>query len=510
MADINAGTKAGGDAKAHDLADSSIYIQDGKMLLGKSIEPEFIELRLANRHGLITGATGTGKTVTLQVLAESFSAAGVPVFAADIKGDLSGVAAVGEPKPHLVQRAHDIGMAEYGNTAFPAVFWDIFGQQGHPIRATVQEMGPLLLSRLLELTDVQEGVLNIAFRWAADERAAGNKNMLILDLKDLRAVLDEVGQRGKELQTKYGNVATTSVGAIQRRLLVLEEQGAAAFFGEPALDIDDFIRLAPDGRGVINILAADKLMQTPRLYATFLLWMLASLFEKLPEVGDLPKPKLVFFFDEAHLLFSEAPKALLEKIEQVTRLIRSKGVGVYYVTQNPRDVPDKVSAQLGNRVQHALRAFTPLEQKGIKAAAETFRPNPNLDTARVIQELKVGEALVSTLRNKGEPSMVQRTLIRPPMGRIGPVSPEERRGVIEYSPHFNKYETTLDRESAYEKLQAATQGTDGGGGLFGNILGGLTGSSGGRMGMGEAFTKSLTRTVASSVGRAIVNGIFKK
>jgi DNA helicase HerA-like ATPase len=484
-------------------ADSTVYVQDGKILLGRSVEAEFIDLKLANRHGLVTGATGTGKTVTLQVLAEGFSAAGVPVFAADIKGDLSGVAAVGTPKEPLVKRAAEIGITDYGNTAFPTVFWDIFGEQGHPIRATVQEMGPLLLARLLELSEVQEGVLNIAFRWAADQRAAGNQNMLLLDLKDLREVITEIGNRAAEIRQTYGNVAPQTIGAIQRRLLVLEEQGANIFFGEPALDLNDFIKTAPDGRGIINILSAEKLMHSPRLYATFLLWMLAKLFETLPEIGDPQKPKLVFFFDEAHLLFNEAPKALLEKIEQVTRLIRSKGVGVYYVTQNPRDVPDRVSAQLGNRVQHALRAFTPLEQKGIRAAAETFRPNPNLDTERAIQELKVGEALVSTLRNKGEPSMVQRTLIRPPMGRIGPVSPEERQGVIEYSPHYGKYEQTIDRESAYEMLQKrATSGSDGG--LFGNILGGGEG----RMGAGEAFAKSLTRSVASSIGRAIVGSIL--
>ncbi|MBV1694613.1 MAG: DUF853 domain-containing protein [Hyphomicrobiales bacterium] len=487
-------------------ADSTVYVQDGKILIGRSVEAEYIDLKLANRHGLITGATGTGKTVTLQVLAESFSAAGVPVFAADIKGDLSGIAAVGTPKDALLKRAAEIGMAEYGNTAFPTVFWDIFGEQGHPIRATVQEMGPLLLSRLLELTEAQEGVLNIAFRWAADQRANGNPNMLLLDLRDLREVITEVGNRAAEIRQTYGNVAPQTIGAIQRRLLVLEEQGASIFFGEPALDLTDFIKTAPDGRGIVNILSAEKLMQSPRLYATFLLWMLAKLFETLPEVGDPQKPKLVFFFDEAHLLFSEAPKALLEKIEQVTRLIRSKGVGVYYVTQNPRDVPDRVSAQLGNRVQHALRAFTPLEQKGIRAAAETFRPNPALDTERVIQELKVGEALVSTLRNKGEPSMVQRTLIRPPMGRIGPVSPEERRGVIEYSPHFGKYEEPVDRESAYEALQKRGMSSDGG--VFGNILGGMGGAGGGRMGAGEAFAKSLTRSVASSIGRAIVGSIL--
>ena len=403
------------------MVKSEALMQEGKIFLGRSVEPEYLELKLANRHGLVTGATGTGKTVTLQVLAEGFSDAGVPVFAADIKGDLSGISQPGVKKDGLAKRAKEIGLDDWSNSAYPTVFWDLFGELGHPIRATVQDMGPLLLSRLLELNETQEGVLNIMFRVAADE------DMPLLDLKDLRALANDVGQRGKSLQTKYGNVAGISIGAIQRRLLVLEEQGADNFFGEPALDINDFIRTGPDGRGTINILSADKLMKTPRLYATFLLWMLAQLFDKLPEIGDPEKPKLVFFFDEAHLLFSEAPKALLEQVERVTRLIRSKGVGVYYVTQNPRDVPNNVSAQLGNRVQHALRAFTPLEQKGIRAAAETFRPNPKLDVERVIQELKVGEALVSVLHGGGEPSIVQRTLIRPPSGRIGPVTEAERK-----------------------------------------------------------------------------------
>jgi uncharacterized protein len=335
------------------------------------------------------------------------------------------------------------------------VFWDIFGVDGHPVRATVQEMGPLLLSRLMELTEPQEGVLNIAFRWAADERASGDKNMTILDLKELRAVIDEMGKRSSELRSKYGNVATTTVGVIQRRLLVLEEQGAGKFFGEPALDIMDFLKTTPDGRGFINVLAAEKLMDTPRLYSTFLLWLLTELFEKLPEVGDLDKPKLVFLFDEAHLLFNEAPKAVLEQIERVTRLIRSKGVGVYYVTQSPADVPDRVSAQLGNRIQHALRAFTPKEQKAIRAAAQTFRPNPAIDTERAIQELKVGEALVSLLHGKGEPSMVERTLIRPPMSRVGPLTAEERKAFVDADKdNFSKYGETLDRESAYERLQS--------------------------------------------------------
>lgn len=442
------------------VADPRDYVQDGLILIGCSrsgneLTPECIELALANRHGLVTGATGTGKTVTLQVLAEGFSAAGVPVFAADIKGDLSGIAAKGEPSPKLVERAKEIGLARYGNTSFPTVFWDLFGVDGHPVRATVEEMGPLLLSRLMELTEPQEGVLNIAFRWVGDERAAGDDKMSILDLKDLRSVIDEIGKRAASLRSKYGHVAPATVGVIQRRLLVLEEQGVDKFFGEPALDILDFLKLAEDGRGVINILAAEKLMNTPRLYATFLLWLLTELFDRLPEVGDLDKPKLVFLFDEAHLLFNEAPKAVLEQVERVTRLIRSKGVGVYYVTQSPGDVPDRVSAQLGNRIQHALRAFTPKEQKAIRAAAQTFRPNPAIDTERAIQELKVGEALVSFLHGNGEPSMVERTLIRPPMSRVGPLTPDERRALLEADRgNRKKYGTSLDRESAHERLLA--------------------------------------------------------
>ncbi len=490
------------------MSQSAALLQEGKIFLGKSTAgSECLLLKLANRHGLVTGATGTGKTVSLQVMAEGFSAAGVPVFASDIKGDLSGISAMGEPKDFLVKRAKDIGLEDWANTSFPTVFWDLFGKQGHPIRATVQDMGPLLLSRLLELNETQEGVLNIMFRVAADEK------LPLLDLKDLRAMASDIGQRGKALITKYGNASTVSVGAIQRRLLVLEEQGADNFFGEPALDIKDFIRTAPDGRGVINILAADSLMKTPRLYATFLLWMLAQLFDKLPEVGDPEKPKLVFFFDEAHLLFNEAPKALLDQVERVTRLIRSKGVGVYYVTQNPRDVPNNVSAQLGNRIQHALRAFTPIEQKGIRAAAETFRPNPALDVERVIQELKVGEALVSVLEQGGAPSMVQRTLIRPPSARLGPVSPQERKATVEASPIHGKYEETIDRESAYERLQkkaeeaakAAAEAEESGGSLWDNIGMGGTGR---RQGYGEAFTKSIVRTVAGSIGRAIVGAIL--
>ncbi|HRK19534.1 MAG TPA: DUF853 family protein [Hyphomicrobiaceae bacterium] len=443
-----------------DSIDPRVYVQDGSVLIGisqqgRSIQPEMIELRLANRHGLITGATGTGKTVTLQVIAEGFSAAGVPVFCADIKGDLSGIAAKGTTKPFIADRVKEMGLNTYGHASFPVCFWDIFGQQGHPVRATVQEMGPLLLSRLLELTEPQEGVLNIAFRWAADERADGDENMEIVDLKDLRAVIDEMGKRAGELRSKYGNIAPQTVGVIQRRLLVLEEQGAEKFFGEPALDINDFIRHAADGRGVINVLAADKLMNTPRLYASYLLWMLDELFQKLPEVGDLDKPRLVFLFDEAHLLFNDAPKAVLDQIERVTRLIRSKGVGVYYVTQSPADVPDRISAQLGNRIQHALRAFTPKEQKAIRAAAETFRANPNLDTERAILELRVGEALVSFLHNKGEPSIVQRTLIRPPMSRVGPLTPKERQDLIAADSTMRaRYANPVDRDSAHERLQS--------------------------------------------------------
>ena len=385
--------------------------------------------------------------MTLQILAEGFSQAGVPVFAADVKGDLSGISRPSAPKDFLLKRAAEVALAPYDFAAAPTVFWDLAGEQGHPVRATVTEMGPLLFARLLDLNDTQEGVLTLAFRYADDE------GLLLLDLKDLRALLAEVGENAAALQAKYGLVAKTSVGAIQRGLLRLEEQGADAFFGEPALDLHDFLRTDKEGRGVVSILAADRLMQTPKLYATFLLWLLSELFEELPEIGDSEKPKLVFFFDEAHLLFSDAPKALLEKIEQVVRLIRSKGVGVWFVTQNPQDVPDSVSNQLGNRIQHALRAFTPKEQKVIRAAAETFRPNPAFSTLAAIAELGVGEALVSTLGEKGAPSMVQRTLIRPPASRLGPITAEERAETLRASPLGGKYEKAVDRESAYEVLE---------------------------------------------------------
>ena len=423
---------------------------------------------------------GTGKTVTLQVLAEGLSEAGVPVFAADIKGDLSGIAAAGEMKDALVARAKSMGLT-YQPDQCPVVFWDVFGEQGHPVRATISEMGPLLLSRLLQLNDTQEGVLNIAFR-VADEQG-----LALLDLKDLRAILGYVADHAAELQKDYGNVSAATVGTVQRQLLVLENQGAKSFFGEPALDLADFMRTDRDGRGIVNVLAADKLIANPRLYATFLLWLLSELFERLPEVGDPDKPKLVFFFDEAHLLFTDAPKPLLEKIEQVVRLVRSKGVGVFFVTQNPLDVPDTVLAQLGNRVQHALRAFTPRDQKAVKAAADTFRPNKNLNTAQAITELGKGEALVSFLEGNGVPSMVERTMIRPPSARIGTVTPAERASIIKSSPLKGKYDTPVDSESAYEILQKRMQNhaaapspgeqgqpdQEGGGGLLGQI-GGVT------------------------------------
>jgi uncharacterized protein len=432
--------------------------RDGGIFVGKGEHDEFLSLALTNRHGLATGATGTGKTVSLQVLAEGLSRAGVAVFAADIKGDLSGIAARGEAKPDLVKRASDLGFA-YAPDQFPVVFWDLFGEKGHPIRASVFEMGPLLVSRMLNLNDVQEGIINIAFRYADDDpelKAAGGSGLI--DLKDLRALLAYLSKNAKEISARYGNVAVAAVGAVQRQLLVLENQGGTKFFGAPQLDIGDLIRTDPQsGRGYINVLAADKLMASPRLYATFLLWLLSELFEKLPEVGDPPKPKLVFFFDEAHLLFNEAPKELLDKVEQVVRLIRSKGVGVYFVTQNPVDVPDKVLAQLGNRVQHALRAFTPADQKAVKAAADTFRPNPKLNTVGVITQLAKGEALVSFLEGSGTPSMVDRTMIRPPSARIGPITDDERKAIIDGSPLKGKYDTTVDPNSAYEILQKRLQ-----------------------------------------------------
>jgi len=439
------------DEGAEPAAVEPIEVPDDCVFIGKSNKPEYILLKLANRHGLITGATGTGKTVTLQGLAESFSDQGVPVFCADVKGDLSGVAAMGKEKGWIKERAAMIGY-DVKFSAHPVIFWDLFGEQGHPVRTTVSELGPLMLSRLMDLSEAQEGVLNIAFRIADEEK------LPLLDLKDLQSLLENLAARAKDLTTKYGTVGKRSIGAIQRQLLVLEQQGGAHFFGEPALDVrKDLMRTDDDGRGYIGVLAADKLMQSPRLYATFLLFLLSELFEELPEIGDPKKPKLVFFFDEAHLLFRDAPKALLEKVEQVVRLIRSKGVGVYFVTQNPRDVPDTVSRQLGNRVQHALRAFTPAEQKAVKSAAETFRPNPDLDTEQMIMSMGIGEALVSSLDAKGQPSIVQHTFVKPPSSQVGPLTKEERKAIIEDSPVAGVYEEGLDRKSAYEILKKRTE-----------------------------------------------------
>src|SRR5262245_25440611 len=497
--------------------------QDGKIFVGKGEKPEYLTLALANRHGLVAGATGTGKTVTLQVLAEGFSRTGVSVFAADIKGDLSGIAAAGEAKEALVKRAKDMGFA-YEHDQFPVVFWDLFGEQGHPVRATISEIGPLLLSRLMDLNEVQEGVINIEFR-VADERG-----LLLDDLKDLRSFLTFLTEHGAELAAAYGHVSKPTIGTIQRQLLVLENQGGTKFFSLPALKLDDFMHTDREGRGRINILAADKLMQNPRLYATFLLWLLSELFHELPEVGDPDKPKLVFFFDEAHLLFTDAPKALLEKIEQVVRLIRSKGVGVYFVTQNPLDVPDNVLAQLGNRVQHALRAFTPRDQKAVKAAAETFRPNPALNTTKVIMELGKGEALVSFREGNGIPSPVERAMLRPPCARIGPLTAEERKAVQDKSPVKGKYDQTIDRESAFEMLQKglqqetaptqqgpAEQSTpSAGGGVLGQIgsivatIFGTERKRGQRLSTGQAMARDITRTVTNRVAGQIAADIGKK
>ena len=490
--------------------------------------PETLLLKYANRHGLVTGATGTGKTVTLQILAEGFSNAGVPVFCADIKGDLSGISMIGEAKDFLLKRAETIKLDPYEFQEFPVIFWDLFGEQGHPIRTTITEMGPLLLSRLMDLSDAQEGVMNIAFRIADEEGLA------LLDMKDLQAMLANMAERASEIGARYGNVSKQSVGAIQRSLLVLEQQGGTHFFGEPALKIADIMRTTRDGRGAINVLAADKLMTSPRLYATFLLWLLSELFEELPEVGDPDRPRLVFFFDEAHLLFDEAPRALIERVEQVVRLIRSKGVGVYFVTQNPLDVPETVLSQLGNRIQHALRAYTPREQKAVKTAADTFRPNPEFDCAEAITQLGVGEALVSTLEAKGVPSMVQRTLIRPPAGRMGPITDAERAKLVAMSPVAGQYDTTVDAESAYEILQkkaveaakaeeeakrreeqeeAESNRTgwtfpDFGGGGSDSRSGKTRRRTSNRQSVTEAAIKSVVRSVGTSVGRALVRGIL--
>jgi DNA helicase HerA-like ATPase len=509
--------------------------QDGQIFLGASRKPddsinkaEYLALKFGNRHGLVTGATGTGKTVTLQVLAEGFSKAGVPVFCADIKGDLSGIAAKGEPKDFLVKRAEEVDLSPYEFEQFPVIFWDIYGEKGHRVRATIAEMGPLLLSRLMDASEAQEGVINIAFK------IADQGGLPLLDLKDFQALLNYMGENASELSNQYGLISKSSVGSIQRGLLILEQQGAANFFCEPAMKISDIMRTSQNGYGQISVLAADKLMMNPRLYATFLLWLLSELFEDLPEVGDPDKPKLVFFFDEAHLLFDDAPKVLTQRVEQVVRLIRSKGVGVYFVTQNPLDVPETVLAQLGNRVQHALRAYTPREQKAVKSAADTFRANPDFDCATVITNLTTGEALVSTLEGKGAPSIVERTLIRPPSGRVGPITDEERQKILANSPVAGLYDQDIDRESAYEILIARARkasdqnaakeppvtpaDNDNASGRwtlpgFGTRDDNNQPKPAGRTGyqretIVEAALKSVARTVASQVGRALVRGIL--
>ncbi|WGM40999.1 helicase HerA-like domain-containing protein [Caulobacter sp. NIBR1757] len=426
-----------------------VDIPEGALFVGMAETPQLLRLDRANRHGLVAGATGTGKTVTLQILAQGFSDNGVPVFAADVKGDLSGICMPGTPNEKMLARAAGMDL-ELRPDAPPTVFWDLYADKGHPVRTTISEMGPVLLARLMELNEVQEGVLNIVFKMADDE------GLLLLDLKDLQAALKYVADHEKEFDVKYGNVSAATIGTIQRGLLQLETAGAENLFGEPALNLADLMRIDGSGRGVVSILAADKLIQSPRLYATFLLWLLSELFEELPEVGDPEKPRLVFFFDEAHLLFRDAPKALLEKVEQVVRLIRSKGVGIYFVTQNPADIPETVLAQLGNRIQHALRAYTPAEQKGLRAAAASFRPNPAFDTAEAIQGLGVGEALVSVLDEKGAPTVTGKTLIRPPASRLGPATPEERATVQSRSPVKGIYDTAQDRESAFERINQKT------------------------------------------------------
>ncbi len=514
----------------------TVLLQDGKIYVGTSRnpddtnnKPEYLDLRYGNRHGLVTGATGTGKTVTLQVLAEGFSDAGVPVFCADIKGDLAGISQMGVEKDFLLKRAQQIGLDPYGFEQFPVIFWDIYGEKGHRVRTTIAEMGPLLLARLMNASEAQEGVLNIAFK------IADQGGLALLDLKDLQALLNYMAENAEEISAQFGLVSKASVGSLQRALLVLEQQGAAHFFGEPALKISDMMRVTNDGRGAISVLAAEKLMMNPRLYATFLLWLLSELFEDLPEVGDLDKPKLVFFFDEAHLLFNDAPPVLIQRVEQVVRLIRSKGVGVYFVTQNPMDVPETVLAQLGNRVQHALRAYTPREQRAVKTAAETFRPNPAFDCATAITALGTGEALVSMLEEKGVPSIVERTLIRPPASRLGPITDEERQRVMQVSPVANQYDVDEDRESAYEILLAraaknapaqpkpeaeppAAGGNDNAANRW--TLPGFGDkpekeeqeprprSGYQRETVVEAAMKSVARSVASSVGRALVRGIL--
>jgi uncharacterized protein len=489
------------------------------MLIAQSKNPLYLLPAMSNRHGLVAGATGTGKTVTLQVMAEAFSRIGVPVFAADVKGDLSGISQPGVENTKIADRVKKLNLTDFSFAGCPVTFWDVFGEEGHPIRATVSEMGPLLFSRLLNLNETQAGVLTAVFKIADDQ------GLLLLDLKDLQAMLQYVAENAKQFQTQYGNISAASVGAMQRGLLALEQQGGDKFLGEPALNLDDLIQTDAQGRGVVNILAADKLINSPKLYATFLLWLLSELFERLPEVGDPEKPKLVFFFDEAHLLFSDLPKVIEDKVHQVVRLVRSKGVGVFFVTQNPIDVPDGILGQLGNRVQHAVRAFTPKDQKAVHAAAQTFRANPEINVEQVILELGVGEALVSLLDEKGTPAIVERALVCPPRSQIGPITPEQRRQIIRDSVVAGVYESVVDRESAYERLKArATQGPAENASQTPSSqqpapkantwLGELTslgsGSSGGRRGdsLVETMAKSAARTLGSTVGRQIVRGVL--
>ena len=470
------------------------------ILIGKGANEHVLLAQMANRHGLIAGATGTGKTVTLRVIAEQFSRLGVPTFMADVKGDLSGLSKPGTDQPKISQRKADLNLQDFTFESYPVEFWDLFGENGHPLRATISAMGPLLLSRLLNLNDTQAGVLNIAFKIADDH------GLLLLDLKDLKSMLQHVGDKAAEFRTEYGNLSPVSIGAIQRNLLVLQEQGGDQFFGEPALHLDDLMQTGPDGRGVINILSSEKLVHSPKIYATFLLWLIAELFENLPEVGDAAKPKLVFFFDEADLLFDEAPPALLQKIEQVVRLIRSKGVGIYFVTQNPLDIPNSVLGQLGNRVQHALRAFTPRDQKAVRAAAETFRQNPNLNVEQAITELGVGEALVSFLDSEGRPGIVDRALILPPRSQLPPITPDERRRLIDRSPAAHVYGKKVDRESAYEllKQRAAPPVLESAPDPSPQApRAPARGSS-----MWDGFLKSAARSIGTQVGRELIRGVL--
>ncbi|MBP1712036.1 MAG: hypothetical protein H6Q42_239 [Deltaproteobacteria bacterium] len=475
-------------------------VKPDSLVIAKAKSEIAINPKMANRHGLIAGATGTGKTVTLRTLAEQFSAIGTPVFMADVKGDLSGLPFPGGENPKVKERIQKLGLQDFDFQGFPVAFWDVFGEQGHPVRTTVSEMGPLLFSRILTLNDIQSGVLTLVFKIADDN------GLLLLDLKDLRSMLQFVGDQADQFKTQYGNISPASVGAIQRNLLTLEEQGGDKFFGEPALNLQDLMQTDSKGKGVVNILASDRLMQSPKLYATFLLWMLAELFETLPEVGDPEKPKFVFFFDEAHLLFDDAPKILVDKIEQVVRLIRSKGVGVYFITQNPLDLPETVLGQLGNRVQHALRAFTPKDQKNVKAAADTFRASPKLNVAKAITELEVGEALVSVLDEKGAPTKVERAYICPPHSRLTPLAPEERSKIIKESTIYGHYEKTVDRESAYEKLKARTEQKE-----AEEISAQKEKASAGRSQTGDlisAAAKSAAHAIGSQIGRQIIRGVL--